>query len=798
MSRELKMVHVNCTALYLRLLLHKCHINPYNYYNQVGIVALNVIGKVGHTYHQTPTPYALETGAAPMDHNEPAIDLSEMKPAAKEIEEDVRYGIQFDPITQKKMRELTIIKQRAVQEEDYDTAKRMKVMIDALKQVGSQLLLLENQKKQAVQKEDYDLAKSLKLQIDQLRSSAQGVGHSHVTQERSMPPPQPACLPPMEGMKQGASTTPSTPQPLGSHPLPPLSSSTPIPSPMTKSEPPPQQVRAVTPPVPPLQPRSMLSNGIEERPAISKAYLSHLPSDLQEDDDQPPKASWDIERVMNTDDPFNTKGGPAHDAHDAHAQSYKSDRSDSKPINEWEKDLYDRIVAQWPEAAGAEELPDAKKRTCSEFTSCFGSFATKCLFSKKWQAREAALKGIAGKISAGGGDAHPFPSDVAQCTILLLRQLTSKGNGLNDAVNGVVTGSMEAVRVLVESDLPHSTQPAFHQIASALVVKAADGNQRTREMSTELLMLLATSPVYGPEKVSSIVLHEPEAQAKKKVNQSQWRPLLARVTLVTLLLDKFGLHRKEVRSVLTVDAMMTKLALPAVNHPNPDSREAGIKLIAKLHQLGAAKSVAKHLVDLKPALKAVIEKECEGNEGLHLSSGEREMMNSSMSIDGNDQMKQQLRAARAAQSPQRRPQPDPVETEAVEDTECQFCKKQDSRFTLEVLDRHYLHSCPMLYQCHLCSQVIEIMLLTDHWLMECTHRDAMKQCPNCLEAIPTGEYEDHLNKAACSPPSDSCNLCVLCKAVIGPGDLGWDEHLLKGCPANPRKLNNPDPPEFRM
>lgn len=43
-ARELKSVHVDAEGLYLKLVLHKNHVNRLNLYNQVGIIALNVIG----------------------------------------------------------------------------------------------------------------------------------------------------------------------------------------------------------------------------------------------------------------------------------------------------------------------------------------------------------------------------------------------------------------------------------------------------------------------------------------------------------------------------------------------------------------------------------------------------------------------------------------------------------------------------------------------------------------------------------------------------------------------------------
>ena len=41
-ARELKSVYVDAQGTYVKLVAHRCHINPMNLFNQIGIVALNV------------------------------------------------------------------------------------------------------------------------------------------------------------------------------------------------------------------------------------------------------------------------------------------------------------------------------------------------------------------------------------------------------------------------------------------------------------------------------------------------------------------------------------------------------------------------------------------------------------------------------------------------------------------------------------------------------------------------------------------------------------------------------------
>ena len=43
-ARELKSINIDAQGEYLKVRVHKCYVNTLNLYNQVGIVALNVLG----------------------------------------------------------------------------------------------------------------------------------------------------------------------------------------------------------------------------------------------------------------------------------------------------------------------------------------------------------------------------------------------------------------------------------------------------------------------------------------------------------------------------------------------------------------------------------------------------------------------------------------------------------------------------------------------------------------------------------------------------------------------------------
>ena len=60
-------------------------------------------------------------------------------------------------------------KARAVENDDFDEAKRLKLAIEQLKSMGQQLFKLESQKRLAINDEEYDTAKAIKYEIDRLR-----------------------------------------------------------------------------------------------------------------------------------------------------------------------------------------------------------------------------------------------------------------------------------------------------------------------------------------------------------------------------------------------------------------------------------------------------------------------------------------------------------------------------------------------------------------------------------------------------------------------------------------------------
>lgn len=131
-ARELKTVHLNQPLTSMKLLLHEGYLNAQNPYRQVALIAINPIGVLYNIPKFEPALYAED-------------QLEALKAA----------------------------KIRAVEAEDFDLAKKLKLQIDQLTVRGPSIEQLEKLKREAVEQEDFETAKQLKQQIDRMRRGAQ-------------------------------------------------------------------------------------------------------------------------------------------------------------------------------------------------------------------------------------------------------------------------------------------------------------------------------------------------------------------------------------------------------------------------------------------------------------------------------------------------------------------------------------------------------------------------------------------------------------------------------------------------
>lgn len=169
-ARELKSVFLKARGVFMKLIIHKCYINPLNLFNQVGIIALNVLGQPvsagggGGIVGGGGGGY----GAVPMLDGGVGGGKPPLAAGRRGIH-DLAVDMGLDPETAALLRDVAARKEAAVAAEDFEAAKRLKGLQDTIKSVGGQLAQLVADKARAVEDEDYDRAATLKTDITRIR-----------------------------------------------------------------------------------------------------------------------------------------------------------------------------------------------------------------------------------------------------------------------------------------------------------------------------------------------------------------------------------------------------------------------------------------------------------------------------------------------------------------------------------------------------------------------------------------------------------------------------------------------------
>lgn len=159
-ARELKTVYTDYQTTQVKFNLLRCYTNLHNIYSQVGLIAISIFGE----FPNSNTDYSNQ-------------EKAEAKFA--KLEDEMIY----DPATLKRLKDLYKAKYKAVELEDFDEAKRIKIAIDSLKSVSQSLIQLEERKKIAIKNDDFDAAKLIKYEIDRLRNAVAGINFQEMNKQ---------------------------------------------------------------------------------------------------------------------------------------------------------------------------------------------------------------------------------------------------------------------------------------------------------------------------------------------------------------------------------------------------------------------------------------------------------------------------------------------------------------------------------------------------------------------------------------------------------------------------------------
>lgn len=769
-ARELKSVYVDAVGQFLKLIFHQNHANKYNIYNQVALVAINIIGDpadfgdesnitsreklidhyLGHSPHSE-DPALEGTFAGRSDYISPLDDLA--------------FDMYQDPEVAQIIRRLDEKKRDAVKKERYDHAKKLKQAIADLQKVGERLGRYEVEKRCAVEKEDYDLAKEKKQQMARYRAQVYEQLELH-------------------GLLQGE---PEIQRPFAL-PLQPLA------SPSS-----PQHWKAVS-----SLPRTeeLVAEDTFAGPILQEKPLAYTlaSSPRHSAVDQSPPAAGPTPRSHVDALPYDERPLPI-------TRKQLGEASAEPEVREPDSsDVRRRGVSGEPEP-----LTEKALREASSAIDTLGEALVAGAYSKTWSCREDALLALYKKLmEMPVGTQKEDLKNILRASVFLIRR------AIKDIVTSVFQASLKLLKMIITQYIPKhklsklETTHCVERAVPLLLSRTGDSSARLRVIAVNFIQEMALfKEVKSLQLIPSYLVQPLKANASVHLAMSQ-------VDLLARLLRDLGTGN----SGFTVDNVM-KFALSALEHRVYEVRETAVKIILDMYRQHPAltlehlppedSSTRKNLlykaifegfakIDGRPteaevrAQKRAATKEAEKRkkEEMKALQGQLAALRETQAgAQENDAMKLKN------QDPQGR-KAAPPETPEIPDNHyldnlCIFCGERNESFTEEGLDLHYWKHCLMLTRCDHCRQVVEISSLTEHLLTECDRRDGFGKCHRCSEAVPKDELPRHIKTKECNPAKSEkvANRCPLCHENFAPGEEAWKAHLMgpTGCTMNLRRTH---------
>lgn len=256
-----------------------------------------------------------------------------------------------------------------------------------------------------------------------------------------------------------------------------------------------------------------------------------------------------------------------------------------------------------------------------------------------------------------------------------------------------------------------------------LIEKLSDSNQRVRDSAKRSLTTVASTHCAGPAIVSSCALRPHNAKQK-----SAWRPLQSRLLLLQDLIAQYGVGGQ---SGLNSDSIMSFMrGSNAFAHSNGEVREAAKDLTIQLQKLVGTAPLESYLDELRPKQREEYFLSFEAGKKYVLGTDDsgKKIQTKGSARSGHSVSPKQTTTSDTTQIhsradnsssryeyksdehiPARTSSSDAAPQRPASAAQpvhvCQFCGAGDARWTEDLLDEHYLSSCPYLAPCPECTQV---------------------------------------------------------------------------------------------
>ncbi|NXP51727.1 CE104 protein, partial [Heliornis fulica] len=779
-ARELKSVYVDAVGQYLKLIFHKNYMNKYNFYSQVALVAINIIGDpadYGNDSNNTPSREKLIDHYLGMKSDDSALAGTYLgKHDSISPLDDLAFDMYQDPEVAQIIRRLDEKKREAVHHECYDYAKKLKQAIADLQKIGERLGRYEVEKRCAAEREDYDLAKRKKQQMEAYRLKVYQLLELHNLLHEELMTQKPPELPvesliyPDSPQHSKASNSPSCEHGEVQKEEP------------WKVEPEEQSADpSCVEPIVPLQSPSPVTHPRSSGEAFLRENVEFLPYD---------------ERPL-----------PAVCKQSDEAIGYLKPERTEEEISDSPNDG----VTGEPEP-----LTENVLREASPAIEVFGEALVSGAYSKTWSYREDALLAVYKKLmEVSVNTPKDDLKNMLRAAIFLVRR------AIKDIVSSVFQASLKLLKMIITQYIPKhklgklETSHCVEKTLPNLLFRTGDSSSRLRLVASNFIQEIALCSEVKPLQTVPVQLVQP-----LKPN-SPTHLAVSQVELLESLLKEMGTEN----SGFTIDNVM-KFAAGALEHRAYEVRDAALRITLDMyrkHRAVILEYLPPHSASIR---KTVIYKtlfdgftkidgelsEAEIRAQRKAATEEKQKKEEINVLQGQlaalKEVQAEVQAGKEKESGFQKPKnqvkesPQPAATDVPADhitvanyldNLCIFCGERDKSFTEEGLDIHYWKHCPMLTRCQHCKQVVEIAGLTEHLLTDCDKKDSFGKCQRCSEALPKEDLPKHVKSKTCNParPENMANHCPLCHDNFSPGEEAWKSHLIgnDGCKMNQRRLS---------
>jgi hypothetical protein len=402
--------------------------------------------------------------------------------------------------------------------------------------------------------------------------------------------------------------------------------------------------------------------------------------------------------------------------------------------------------------------------------SVFGDYVTRCVYSKSWNLRDAALQKLTLDLQ-DGVHSEMDPSKLLAAYIQVLKRMVPDKNVQ------VVLSAASLLQAVSSQFMSKSSplrrpevQTALDSLMPLLVDRLGDSNARVDKSVRDAHCDFMRNPNVGAAFTAQYLLRPPK---KKSVPP---RVYVSRLQLLTAMVSEAGLQ-PESKEGLPLEPTV-QLAMEWFSNRDADVRESAVKLVGACYAHAGLSRIEKFLANLRQAQREIFDEEFERvDSGEGLGAGNADGLGAlpppqkpparNAVASNRSSPKSSAGGGTQAGAPSGTIAEEEDDADWVEDPSlCSFCGWQNPSNAKETMIWHLYSECPRLTQCQYCEQVIGIHELAVHWT-------------ECEKA------SDQVKAAAEDMALDVCPLCK--KGVGGTEESHFHHHLIDvGCEGNPR------------